>query len=315
MHGECSVKRVADLSMSEWASLMSGEGLGLSIGPFNCHLRLTAETIYGPLKALYSEYPVLTTGEILNFRVLLEPRRRFPRLDQSMVRFSVDGQCPHEDMPASQALAVLEWGINLVIAMRAHCYLMLHSAVLERDGVGLLLPAAPGFGKSTLCAALAHRGWRLLSDEFGLVRPATSHFVPVPRPIALKNGSIDVIHDFAPGAFIGPSIAGTRKGTVAHVKAPSDSVRQQHAPAKPGLIVFPRWREGRTLELESLSKSEGFMMLAMNAFNYELLGEAGFETVSNVIRQSNCYRMEYSDLDEAIAAIDAIALEQATRGD
>jgi len=26
------------------------------------------------------------------------------------------------------------------------------------------MPAKPGVGKSTLCAALAHRGWRLLAE-------------------------------------------------------------------------------------------------------------------------------------------------------
>ena len=130
------------------------------------------------------------------------------------VRFLVDGRAPHEDLPARQALAVLEWGLNLVIALRMHCYLMLHSAVLERAGRGLLLPAAPGFGKSTLCAALANRGWRLLSDEFGLIRSGTTDLLPLPRPIALKNESIDVIRAFAPDAYIGPSIPNTRKGTV-----------------------------------------------------------------------------------------------------
>jgi predicted ATPase len=29
----------------------------------------------------------------------------------------------------------------------------------------VILPAPPGSGKSTLCAALVTRGWRLLSDE------------------------------------------------------------------------------------------------------------------------------------------------------
>jgi HprK-related kinase A len=304
---------VADLAPSEFASRVSQNGLSLEIGPFNCNIRLRTEVLYEPLKALYADYPLLAPNSILNFRVLLEPRRNLPRIDLPMVRFSVDRQCPHEDMPASQALAVLEWGINLVIAMRAHSFLMLHSAVLERDGIGLLLPAAPGFGKSTLCAALAHRGWRLLSDEFGLVRPASCRFEPVPRPIALKNGSIDVIKDFAPDAVIGPSIFGTRKGTVAHVKPPAGSIAQQSVPAMPGLVVFPRWQEGQALALELLSRSEGFMMVAMNAFNYELLGEAGFNTVADIIRQSDCYRLVYAELDEAIAAIDSLADERAAR--
>jgi HprK-related kinase A len=298
---------VADLTSTEFASLAAGAGVTVRVGPFNAHIRTTVDPLIEPLMQLYADYPLLPQDEIVSFRVALEQRRNFPRLYRPLVRFSVEGRRPHEDMPAPQALAVLEWGINLVVAFRAHCFLMLHSAVLERQGVGLLLPAAPGFGKSTLCAALAHRGWRLLSDEFGLVRPGSGHFEAVPRPIALKNGSIDVIREFAPDAVIGPAIYGTRKGTVAHVKAPTSSVRQQAIAARPRLIVFPRWQEGAPLNLEALSKADGFMMVAMNAFNYEMLGEAGFTSVMNIIGASECHRLVYSDLDEAVAAINALA--------
>ena len=82
---------------------------------------------------------------------------------------------------------MLEAGLNWCIGNLAHQYLVIHSATLERGGRALLMPAPPGSGKSTLCAALITRGWRLLSDEFALVDPATGLLVPVPRPVALKG--------------------------------------------------------------------------------------------------------------------------------
>ncbi|HQX48181.1 MAG TPA: HprK-related kinase A, partial [Steroidobacteraceae bacterium] len=221
----------------------------------------------------------------------------------------VDGRAPHEDMPAGQALPVLEWGINLVIALRYHCYLMLHAAVLERGGRALLLPAWPGHGKTTLCAALAHRGWRLFSDEFGLVRPGTRELVPIPRPMPLKNASIDVIRRFAPEAFLGPVIPGTRKGTIAHVRPPAQSVARARETAPAAWIVFPRWEAGATLSLEEMPKSAGYMQLATNAFNYEMLGEPGFETARGLVDGARCYRLVYSDLDEAVAALGALTFE------
>ena len=218
-------------------------------------------------------------------------------------------------MPAEQALPVLEWGLNLVIALRCHCFLMLHSAVLERNGRGLLLPAAPGDGKSTLCAGLAHRGWRTLSDEFGLIRPGTREMVPIPRPMALKNDSIEIIRAFAPNAHMGPATHGTRKGTVAHLKPTTDSVLRQSETAPASIVIFPRWVAGAEYSLQEVTQGEGFMRLASNAFNYELLGEAAFCTVRDIVGAARCYDLVYSDLEEATARITELAESDLDKGE
>jgi len=299
--------KVSDLGASEFSSRIMTNGLGIRIGPFNAHIRVPIPAIQQALYCLYSDYPLQDLNSVFSFHAHLARTRKFPRLYRPLVRFSIDGRVPHEDMPLEQALPVLEWGMNLVIAMRSHCFLLLHAAVLEKRGYAILLPAAPGMGKTTLCSALAHRGWRLLSDEFGMIRPGTEELVPVPRPMALKNDSINVLRTFAPDAVISPPVQNTRKGTVAHVKPPEDSVQKQSITARAKWIVFPRWQADAGLSLEPLSRSQGFMMLAMNAFNYDLIGESAFRTVSKVVSASNCYRLVYSDLDEAIVCIDQLA--------
>jgi HprK-related kinase A len=256
---------------------------------------------------LYRDFPVLDLDRVFAMHLLLEERRRSLGLSRRLVRFSVDGIVPHEDLPAEQALAVLEWGINLVIAFRFHSFLMLHSAVVERHGKALLLPAWPGHGKTTLCTALVHRGWRLLSDEFGLLRQGTTQLVPIPRPMPLKNESIGIIRKFAPEAELGPEIPNTRKGTVAHVRPPSASVIGADEYASPGWIVFPRWVKDAPLILEEAGGAETFMMLATNAFNYEMLGEDAYKSVRDLVDAATSFRMVYSDLDEALSAIDALA--------
>lgn len=56
-----------------------------------------------------------------------------------------------------------------------------------------IVPAPLDSAKRTLCAALVGKGWRLLSDELALVRLDTGELVPLPRPISLKNASINII--------------------------------------------------------------------------------------------------------------------------
>jgi hypothetical protein len=45
------------------------------------------------------------------------------------------------------------------------------------------------------------------------------------------------------------------------------------------------------------------MELALNAFNYRIMGAQGFETLADTIDACGCYELVYSDLDEAIAAL------------
>jgi HprK-related kinase A len=187
---------------------------------------------------------------------------------------------------------------------------MLHAGVLEKNGGAMLFPAWPGSGKSTLCAALSHGDWRLLSDEFALVRPTDLALIPFPRLIALKNESIDVIRAFAPNAVMGPEYPKTRKGTVAHMRPPGKSVALSEITAQARWIVFPNYEAGATLRLKAISKERAFLKLSGNSFNYELIGLRGFETVSRLIESCNCYLLRYSHLEEAVTQLDYLVTQQ-----
>ncbi len=69
---------------------------------------------------------------------------------------------------------------------------------------------------------------------------------------------------------------------------------------------FPAGSRGRHSRIEPVDKGEAFLMVATNAFNYETLGEIAFDLVRDMVRSCDCYALTYSDLDEAIAAIDTL---------
>ena len=73
--------------------------------------------------------------------------------------------------------------------------------------------------------------------------------------------------------------------------------------------MFPRWVAGAPLSLVEVPKAEAFMLLASNAFNYELHGAPAFETVRDVVSNARCYRLVYSDLAAAIEALNGMAAE------
>jgi len=298
--------RIGELDADDFAQRLARGELRMRCGPFHLRLRITPRRLAAPLQRLYAHYPLYPQDAIEDFRIQLDwasPLRRWLR---PVVRFGSDGPAPFTDVPVARALPTLEWGTNWCIATRAHHLLLLHAAVVARGDRALLLPAWPGHGKSTLCAALVHRGWRLLSDEFGLLRPEDGQLLALPRPIGLKNHSIEVIRAFAPEAVLGPQTPGTHKGRVAHVRPPASSVEQAWRPATPSWMLFPRWEAGAALELTPISGNQAFMQVATNAFNYEVLGEAAFSAVGRLIARCPPQRLRYSSLAEAVGAIERL---------
>ena len=97
----------------------------------------------------------------------------------------------------------------------------------------------------------------------------------------------------------------TSKGTVAHMRAPEASVQAMDRPARPALLLFPRYVEGMPEAFpQSLEKARALVELAGNAFNFSLLGERGFETIAALLDGVDALRLEYGSLEQALGFID-----------
>jgi len=270
-------------------------------------IRSTLPEIARGIALLYAEHPVEADEAFADFHVRIARPRGLRRWVRPQVQFHFDGTPPFHPLPGDQAFPILEWGLNWCVSAHCHQYLIVHAAAVERAGQALLLPAPPGSGKSTLCAALVHRGWRLLSDELALLDPATHAIVPLARPVSLKNASIELIRRFAPEAVLGETVHDTLKGSVAHMKPPQDAVRRSLEPAAPRWIVMPRYEaRAAAARLTPLARGQAFMQLADSAFNYHLHGRAGFELLADVVEGCECFELAYANLEEALAALEGM---------
>ncbi len=277
----------------------------METGPFTVRIRTRIKVIADFLLGLYSDFPFSPPSGMADFRIRLKRPDNLRRIVRSQVIFEHDGHRLFEPFPLTHAPPLFEWGLNWCIGTQAHQYLILHAAALERDGQVVIMPALPGSGKSTLCAALMLNGWRLLSDEFGLVR-SDGLLDPLPRPIPLKNQSIRVIQRFSSNAVLGPEFPKTRKGTVAHLKPTTSSVKRMREPAMPKWIVFPRFSPDKPADLKPVIPSYALLKLATNSFNYEVLGAEGFRRVSRLTRQCQHYNFSYGRLEEALDVFDSL---------
>lgn len=279
-------------------------GISLHLAPVTVRVRSNIADVAEGLLRFYGERTLCGEGGFADFHIALQRPRGVRRWLRPQVDFLFDGEHPFKPLPLSQAFPMFEWGLNWCLANHCHQFVILHAAVIERDGCAVVMPAPPGSGKSTLCAALACRGWRLLSDELALLSPADGLLTPTPRPVSLKNASIAVMRAFEPAAVIGPCYRDTRKGDVAHMKPPDDALVRAGERAAPRWVVLPRYEAGVDLTLRRLSRPETVVRLAENCFNYSVLGKEAFSTLSSMVDRSQCLELSYSRLDDAIAAFD-----------
>ena len=295
---------LATLPRSELARRLATGGLALSCGPFVVRIATMIEPIAQELGSLYGNHPLVDNDAFADIRIRLIQQRS---LAGRQVVFDFDGERPFEPLPLAHAWPCFEWAFNWSIATSADFYLVLHAAVLERGGHALIMPGPPGSGKSTLCAALTARGWRLLSDELTILDMDTGDIVPIPRPISLKNQSIQIIRSYIPDAVLSRTVHYTAKGSVAHLKPRAGDVARAGDRARPGYIVFPKYVAGGAFRFEPHSRADTVLELGNNSFNYENQGRRGFERVADLVEASECYDCEYGILDDALAALEQMA--------
>jgi len=298
--------KLGALSLDQVRSQLRHASVRLRVGPFAIAVSADDPDFAATLHFLYQDFPLLKDEEPAEFRIRVDYPHGLRRWWRRQVRFFLDDTEPFEPFPSNLAMPFFEWGLNWCIYEHAHEFLIVHAAVVERNGRALVLPAEPGSGKSTLCAALVLEGWRLLSDEFALIAAPDGRVLSIPRPIGLKERSIGIIRALSDTAELGPTFVDTRKGDVAHLRPPGGSVRSASESAMVGWIVFPSYLAGAENRLEPLSKAAGFAKASDDCFNYELLGATGFEFLASVIDNCECFDLTFSNLRAAIDLIDSI---------
>lgn len=278
-------------------------GFAVRVGPYGFRVGSDWRAPVAALERLYANYP--KPEGVADFTVRLEAARPWRRWIRPSVVIGGDWWLPEAaPLPLAHGLLAAEMGMNLQLALGGRRHLLLHAASLERDGRALLLTGESGAGKSTLSVLLAAAGWRFMGDEFALIDLDMGECRAFPRPVSLKNGGVAAATAARPDAAMGPWLRGTPKGDIRHMVPPADALARMDEPARPALLVFPRF--GQAGEVREVPRSETFVRLTQASTNYTALGEQGFRALVRLVRDVPALAVDYPDGAAGVAAVERL---------
>jgi hypothetical protein len=171
----------------------------------------------------------------------------------------------------------------------------IHAAVLERADAAVMLVAQSGGGKSTLCWALLHHGFRYLSDELGPVDTQTIRVYPFPRALALKTEP-PVAYPLPPR-----TIRTSRTLHVTEADIPGGIVR---GPTRISAIFFlSHDAEAPAPSVRRLTAGEATARLYENALNPLAHTGDGLDGAIRIASHASCYALITADLTATCALL------------
>jgi hypothetical protein len=208
-----------------------------------------------------------------------------------------DGQALVRGSVPATILEFVLWDVSRNAIGSAHGFFSVHAAAASWRGRGILLPAPPDSGKSTLVAGLTKAGCAYLTDEAALIDPETASVHPFPRSLWLEKASIDAV--FGPDA----EALRWRTGRQFHVRPADLRPRAIGRPCPIRYVVAPAYASGSATSLVPITRAEALTALARQSFHLGRFGGDGVRLLGRVVESAECFRAQVGDLDEAVELI------------
>ena len=193
-------------------------------------------------------------------------------------------------------------GVLWQTAINAHDFLFyIHAGVVGTPNGCILLPAQAGSGKSSLTAALIHRGFRYFSDEVALIQRADFRVPAMPLAICVKSTAWDLMAKYYPNITEVP-MHWRDDGKRVRYLPPINS--QSWMPAPVTHIVFPCYNAEAQTVLQPMSRSDALGRLMGECLALRQRLDYGIvQQLVTWMKEITCYNLTFSSLDAAADAV------------
>ncbi len=275
------------------------------IGPVEVELTSRVSGVLDAYHALCAPYLTERVSSSA-FRVEVAARRS-PRTGLRHYHILANGREEFTVRRKRQVLSHVEGALNLMVARHLPNLLAIHAACVARGHVAMMMPGAPGSGKTTTTAELLRRGWSYYSDEFALIDPDSLLLEAYPKAMSIKSGAFELLRHRLPPL---EHITAHERRTKGFLRClPPRLIRENvvASPMRPGLIVFPTYQVGASTELEPMSRARAVFEMTRQCFNLFKFRRRAVDILAEVVSRAECYRLVGSDLDDMCDAIEDLA--------
>ena len=302
---EASIKDIEKKALNE--ALKAGS-LEILLGPFSARIQGTDSSLVEFLYDAYRDVGARTElCDVTDIALKIGPPSWIRKYIRPQVICDPGFQVPVLPLPSHMSALALEMGMNLGVALKCCRYVTFHAGAVANEKGGILISADSGGGKSTLTASLMEEGYRLLSDEFGLLNMDDASLVAYPRPVSLKNQSIEIVRELSGSDWISSVLEGTPKGRIAYRRVRPGDIEGANKPATPRLILFPNYHPEGEHYARAVPSSEAMMRMIPSSINYHLLGERAYSALVRLMDTATAYEIGYKSTEQAHIIVSDLA--------
>lgn len=254
-------------------------------------------TIGNPPKTILLNFPDLMSEQIENsiFSAIISHESA-----ESHIYYNIDhsdnklylqrnGRLTHQNKSSQKIIYALEWQI-LKDALNSYKKdYKFHAAGLSHRNNGYLFVGDSGSGKTSISMVLMKLGWKLLSDEFGILNPGSLKLYPFPRNFIIKPHH-PVDEDFK-NRFVNVAYnMDAQKIMISYIPLSIFGKVESH-PVKLKSVFFLKYSESSTYCIAPLGQTEAFANLIKQLYNPQLFKRNSLDHLSNLLNNISFFQL------------------------